>query len=168
MTEETDAIAAEEAVIEAELVALEDVAKQAQSQISKVRKDLKAEGNGYQLTHVNMDLKMLAAGDGTKMKFVDPAAGHAPETLSKVEFKFAPAEADRSGSVNRSVPNLISYTELLARRKARNTGFTIDIRYQAVSDPEEASRVVTQLPIAGTSQAPLSPIVVFIGKLIQT
>ena len=67
-----------------------------------------------------------------------------------------------------TVPSVLGYTEIMARRKLSEAGFQVTRDFQAViqqtNEPIQADRVVDQLPRAGEKWPPGGAITIFIGR----
>jgi beta-lactam-binding protein with PASTA domain len=66
------------------------------------------------------------------------------------------------------VPDVIGYTELVARRLLTKRGFQAEVMDQATDKPEEVDRVIDQEPKGGASTGPgqglHKPVTLFLGR----
>ncbi len=151
-------------------VTLSELIRNTNQEITQAREELQRQGGNYRLGRVAIELKMVAAADGTGMIFPKPEEMGQANQLSTVNLDFAPKEVvEEAPEDGNEVPSVIGYTELLARRKLSEAGLVMAVKYQAVAleegQPSWEDRVVNQHPKPEAKAQPLSTVEVFIGKL---
>ena len=92
-----------------------------------------------------------------------------PNHLSMLSLEFAANEPPEKPQILPvTVPSVLGYTEIMARRKLSEAGFQVTRDFQAViqqaNEPIQADRVVDQLPRAGEKWPPGGAITIFIGR----
>ena len=159
----------------AQLTSLQDFVQNANESIERAREELRRQGGSYSLERVSLEVKMIPGPRGEGMYFPRledltgapergpevsgggvsgaPARGERldPNHLSVLRLDFAAGEPQEKPQIPEStVPSVIGYTELMARRKLTDAGFQITRDFQAVvekpGEPIQADRVVAQMP----------------------
>jgi hypothetical protein len=99
----------------------------------------------------------------------EKGGGLSPDHLSTLNLDFAahePKEKPQIPSV--TVPSVIGYTEVMARRKLGDAGLQVARDFQAVvqkaDQPIQADRVVDQLPRPGARWPAGGTVTIFIGR----
>jgi hypothetical protein len=161
---------------------LQDFVQNANDSIKRARAELRRQGSSYSLERVSLEVKMLPGPAGEGMFFPqqedlvggeDNPGGLDPNHLSQLSLEFAANEPpEKPQIVPLTVPSVIGYTELMARRKLTEAGFQITRDFQAViqkaNEPIQADRVVDQLPRAGEKWPPGGAVTIFIGRETAT
>ncbi len=100
-----------------------------------------------------------------------PARGERldPNHLSVLRLDFAAGEPQEKPQIPEStVPSVVGYTEIMARRKLADAGFQITRDFQAVvekpGEPIQADRVVAQMPREGEKWPLGGAVTIFIGR----
>jgi hypothetical protein len=150
---------------------LEDFVKNANAEITRAREELQRSGSNYQLGRVDLQVKMLPGPGGVGMRFpqIDELKLLSAEHLSNLNLGFESQQAKAAPKVTAlTVPSVIGYTEVVARRKLAEAGFVVETGYQAVtSNAGElvlADRVVHQFPRPEAAAAAGSTISIYIGR----
>jgi hypothetical protein len=150
---------------------LEDFVKNANDEITRARDQLKKSGSQYSLGRVTLDVKMLPGPAGVGMRFpqMDEIKTLDAAHLSSLNLEFESQEgkeAPRAALV--SVPSVLDYTEVMARRKLAEANFLVQVSYQAVTvvpgEPIQVDRVVSQFPTPGAGAPSGSTVTIFIGR----
>jgi hypothetical protein len=150
---------------------LEDFVKNANDEITRARDQLKKSGSDYSLGKVTLEMKMLPGPAGVGMRFPQMEeiktldAAH----LSTLNLEFESQQAKEVPRPNlASVPSVLDYTEMMARRKLGEANFLVEVHYQAVTvvpgEPIQVDRVVSQYPLPGATAASGSSVSIFIGR----
>jgi cell division septum initiation protein DivIVA len=161
---------------------LQDFVQNANDSIKRARAELRREGSSYSLERVSLEVKMLPGPAGEGLFFPQQedlvggeggAGGLDPDHLSMLSLEFAANEpADKPQIPPLTVPSVVGYTEIMARRKLSEAGFQVTRDFQAViqraNEPIQADRVVDQLPRAGEKWPPGGAVTVFIGRETMT
>jgi hypothetical protein len=152
-------------------VSLGNLISDTSSQLEQVQQRLKEEGRSFRLGKISMDLKVLPTGAGTDLTFLRPEemGTVSAEQLSAIKVDFNPTSVPAAAEARQvAVPQLIGYTQVMARRKLADGGFVVDITYEAVKPepgkPNPAGRVVSQWPKPNELVAPGSRVSIAIGK----
>lgn len=157
---------------------LQDFVQNANESIKQARAELRRQGSTYSLERVSLEVKMLPGPAGEGMFFPqqddlvggeDKEAALAPDHLSTLSLEFTAHEPrEKAQIVPVTVPSVLDYTELMARRKLADAGFQVAREFQAVvqkaNEPIKADRVVDQLPRPGEKWPPGGTITIFIGR----
>ena len=157
---------------------LQDFVQNANDSIKRARAELRREGSSYSLERVSLEVKMLPgpAGEGLFFPQRDDLVGGEgreggldPNHLSMLSLEFAANEPpEKPQIIPVTVPSVLGYTEIMARRKLSEAGFQVTRDFQAViqqaNEPIQADRVVDQLPRAGEKWPPGGAITIFIGR----
>src|SRR6185436_2867480 len=130
--------------------------KQSNDEIIRARDELRRQGSSYSLGRVAIEVKMVPGIAGIGMRFPqgDELKTLDSEHLSKLSLDFEAPDTKAAPPVDLVlVPSLLGYTETMARRKLAEVGLPVVVSYQAVvtqpGEPEQADRVVNQLPRQG-------------------
>lgn len=157
---------------------LQDFVQNANESIKQARTELRRQGSSYSLERVSLEVKMVPGPAGEGMFFPqqeDLVGGESkagaldPNHLSTLSLEFTAHEPrDKPQIPPVSVPAVLDYTELLARRKLAEAGFQVAREFQAVvqkaNEPIQADRVVDQLPRPGEKWPPGGTVTIFIGR----
>ena len=176
-----------------QLTSLQDFVQNANESIKRAREELRRQGGSYSLERVSLEVKMIPGPRGEGMYFPrledltgapesgpevsggrvsgTPARGERldPNHLSVLRLDFAAGEPQEKPQIPEStVPSVIGYTEIMARRKLADAGFQITRDFQAVvekpSEPIQADRVVAQMPREGEKWPLGGAVTIFIGR----
>lgn len=156
---------------------LVDVVQDLGSQLGTAAKTIDQAALGMVLGGVSISLKAVSAGAGafefptiSKLKQV---AGAEMSTIDLAFFPYRPqlgtpvSEPDKGPGM----PNLLGYTELLARRKLEQLQLAVEVSHKAVGKPDVGpspwGRVVEQSPAPGGVIEPGTRIEILIGKPID-
>lgn len=161
---------------------LQDFVQNANDSIKRARAELRRQGSSYSLERVSLEVKMLPgpAGEGMFFPQQEDLVGDGnkggrldPDHLSLLSLEFTANEPpEKPQIVPLTVPSVIGYTEIMARRKLTEAGFQVTRDFQAViqkaNEPIQADRVVDQLPHAGEKWPPGGAVTIFIGRETAT
>ena len=161
---------------------LQDFVQNANDSIKRARAELRREGSSYSLERVSLDVKMLPGPAGEGLFFPQQEdlvggegneGGLDPDHLSMLSLEFAANEPPEKPQIPPlTVPSVLGYTEIMARRKLSEAGFQVTRDFQAViqktNEPIQADRVVDQLPRAGEKWPPGGAVTIFIGRETAT
>lgn len=161
---------------------LQDFVQNANDSIKRARAELRRQRSSYSLERVSLEVRMLPGPAGEGMFFPqqeDLVGGENregkldPNHLSLLSLEFAANEPPEKPEIPPlSVPSVVGYTELMARRKLAEAGFQVARDFQAViqkaNEPIQADRVVDQLPRAGEKWPPGGVVTIFIGRETAT
>jgi hypothetical protein len=161
---------------------LQDFVQNANDSIKRARAELRREGSSYSLERVSLEVKMLPGPAGEGLFFPQQKdlvggegeeGGLDPNHLSMLSLEFAANEPPEKPQISPvTVPSVLGYTEIMARRKLSDAGFQMTRDFQAViqkaNEPIQADRVVDQLPRAGEKWPPGGSVTIFIGQETAT
>lgn len=124
----------------------------------------------YTLTEVQMNLKTVPASDGTSLIFptVEQLETMDCDQISTLKLNFVPDFTPEADSGQQSVPNVINYTEAMAKYKLEAADFYAKVNYQTVTEENQVGYVVNQYPAADTQVPALSEVIIFVGKKLET
>lgn len=152
-------------------VSLGTLISKTSSQLELVQQQLKQEGHSFRLGKVSMDFKVLPTAGGTELTFLRPEelGTVSAEQMSAIKVDFNPTSVPAATVVRHvTLPSVIGYTPVMARRKLAEGGFVVDISYEAVKPepgkPNPAGRVVSQWPKPDEKVEPGSRVSIAIGK----
>jgi hypothetical protein len=133
-------------------------------QIKSVQSQLQSNLDGIQLGKVSLQLKVMTGSSASSVglprtRDIEKVGANA---LSQLQFDFHPAPKERAAPAE-SAPNVLGYTELVARRKLAEHKLTAEVFYQLVLDDEQHGRVLSQTPAAGAALTSGS-IIIAIGR----
>jgi hypothetical protein len=150
---------------------LEDFVKNANDEITRAREQLKKSGSQYSLGRVTLDVKMLPGPAGVGMRFpqMDEIKELDSAHLSSLNLEFESQEAKEAPKPTLvTVPSVLDYTEVMARRKLAESNFIVEVSYQAVTvvpgEPIQVDRVVAQFPPPGAGAPSGGTVTIFIGR----
>lgn len=134
--------------------------------------ELIREKSPYRLQSVAFEVKMLPVQkEGAQdflVTFPQPDDDNVqPGQLSTLSLSLEPRPPTplRAEQV---VPDVLGYTELVARRLLAKRGFQVEVMDQATDKPEKVNRVIDQEPKGGTSTGPgqglHKPVTLFLGR----
>jgi hypothetical protein len=156
---------------------LVDVVKDLGSQLGTAAKTLDQAALGMVLGDVSISLKGVSSGAGRfEFPTISKLRQVAGAEMSTIDLTFMPIkpiletppkEPDDKGS---GIPNVLGYTELLARRKLEALQLVVEVSHKAVAKPDAGpspwGRVVEQSPAPGGAIVPGSRVEILIGKAI--
>jgi hypothetical protein len=156
---------------------LVDVVQDIGSQLGTAARSIDLAALGMVLGGVSVSLKALASGSGTfEFPSVSKLQQIAGAELSTIDLAFYPGTPQLGTSVvepdqGPGMPNLLGYTELLARRKLEQLQLAVDVSHKAIAKPESGpspwGRVVEQSPAPGGTIVPGGRVEILIGKPID-
>jgi len=130
------------------VVAVSTLAQSAGEQLGRTAKQLRQDGHPLRLAGLGLTLRGPAGTDelariGLRLdEDGAPAAG----SPSELKLAFLPGDAPPSPTGAGRVPDVIGYTETLARRKLEARGYPVLTRATGALKPSEIGRVVRQIP----------------------
>ena len=132
-------------------VALDKFSEDIAREIDEVIGRLDEKNSAYRLDRVGLEDKILPvqAGDergSQDYRVIFPGADDPIDAQQLSTVRFAFEGRPKEEALNPvAVPDVRGYTELAARRKLRDTGFTARVMDQATDDGREIGRVVSQI-----------------------
>lgn len=154
-----------------------DIVKNVGAQLGTAAKALSEARGGMVLGDVSISLKGVSDGSG-QMEFpsVQQIQTLGGGQISSLEMSFHPQIARIDGPTKPSssdpgMPNLLGYTEIIARRKLEPLEVVVEVSHKAVAKPDAGpspwGRVVEQSPAPGGSIEPGDRVEILIGKPIE-
>ncbi|MCB9761009.1 MAG: PASTA domain-containing protein [Alphaproteobacteria bacterium] len=152
---------------DAERMTLRDLASSAGSQVRAADDTLREGRAAVRLGAVTVALKGVVAAEGEQLALRMPREDDGVTPVSEVVLRYQLAETAVTDAAAGDVPDLVGYTEVLARRKAEAAGFSVDVAWEHAApvrgQPSPTGRVLRQSPAAGTTAAGRR-IRVFVGR----
>lgn len=130
------------------VVAVSTLARSAGEQLGRTAKQLRQDGHPLRLAGLGLTLRGPAGTDdqariGLRL---DDDGAPASGSTSELKLAFLPGDAPPSPTGAGRVPDVIGYTETLARRKLEARGYPVLSRATGALKPSEIGRVVRQIP----------------------
>jgi hypothetical protein len=156
---------------------LVDVVKDLGSQLGSAATTLDQAAMGMVLGDVSISLKGVSSGAGRfEFPTISQLSKVAGAEMSTIDLTFYPIkpvlgtpapEPDKGPGI----PNLLGYTELMARRKLEALQLGVEVSHKAAAKPKEGpspwGRVVEQSPAPGAAIVPGTRVEILIGKPID-
>jgi hypothetical protein len=154
-------------------VGLDHFSQTLAQEVEQASEELNSSKSAYRLQSAAFEVKMLPvqrAGDEVFLvTFPLPEDSSVqPGQLSTLNLAFEPRPPSPART-ELEVPNVLGYTELVARRLLAKAGFQVELIDQTTDEPGKADRVIDQVPKGGTRTGPEQslhqPVLVFMGRL---
>jgi PASTA domain len=123
-----------------------------------------------QLSTANVTLSGVGSkvGDQLSMQFPTTAEELATAAVTTLDLKFAPPAAAGPAppppAPPPTVPQVVGYTRELAQRKLAAARFAVQMRMAATASPQDAGRVLRQIPAAGQPLTAGEVVLLFVAQ----
>ncbi|MGQ0595194.1 MAG: PASTA domain-containing protein [Gammaproteobacteria bacterium] len=149
-------------------VGLDDFSESVASEVQEASEALGEAKSAYQLQSVGLEVKMLPVQREGEEDFMvtfpqlDDEQVQAGQ-LSTLNLSLEPRPPSPP-RIEKPVPDVRGYTELVARRLLGQAGFRVDVMDHAAENEAEFDRVIGQEPGAGTKTGLNKTVTIFLGR----
>ncbi len=149
-------------------VTVENLIQEINQEISSAKEN--SQDELYSLSDVQMSIKTVPASDGSSLIFptVEQLEKMDSDQISTINLNFVPDFTPDANAGQQTVPNVLNYSEAMAKHKLDAADFYVKVNSQTVTEENKVGYVVNQYPEADSQVPALSEVIIFVGKKLET